>query len=167
MNLKRIYKQISLEHPDIDTWEATSVRMEVGEGFADQVLAAITCETTDEPWENFRAFEKVAIIINDRDIIPNIIQNLCPRELAYAAYVLKRDWPDKLFNDEVCKYIASVYDEWGFVVAPPTVSFIQPFLKLIKLTKSQASIQESYLTEIENYVKLKSGELGKGIGAFL
>lgn len=163
MNIHSLYEAIKAKHPNIDSWDSVSVRLEFGSEGTDAVAASILCGASSEPWESFRAFEKVAVVINNRQVIPDILQDLQPKEIAYAAFMLKYYWPKEQFNDEVTKYMASVLDECGFVVAPAQLTFVQPFLKLLKLSPEQAAIQKTYLQEVDDYCGLMKGaDIGGG-----
>lgn len=154
MNIKNVYDKVKGIHPDIDSWETVSIRMEFGPDAVDSIAAAILCGSTDEPWLSLRAFEKVAIVINDRPVMVDILQDLLPRDLAYAVTVLKTYWPNEKFNDEVAKYTAAVFDINGIVVAPTEVEFIQPFLPLVRLSEDQATVQKAYIQEIKDYCEI-------------
>jgi hypothetical protein len=149
------YNKAKKEHPDIDEWSASTVFEEFGDD-ADAILAGSTCETSELPWEDDSVFEKVVLVLNHRPVMADIRQTLSTKEIAYAVKVLKEKYPEDTFNDVVTKYIAYTAAEEGFAVMPDVLSFAQRFLPVIRLSEEQESIQEMYLTEVEEYIAIRS-----------
>lgn len=152
MDILAIYKELEEAHPGITEWESESIVHEYGIGALDIISTIINCATTLGPWENWRIFEKVAVVLNRREVIGDIVQELDPREATYAVYLLKKAFPDRQFNDEVSSFIGLWYKEGGLVVAHPEVSFIQPYLRLVRLTTEMEEVQRRYLEEISAYI---------------
>lgn len=157
MQVVNCYLTAKKKYPDIDEWLAISVMHEFDEEQASAILAMGCCYTTDRPWEDFRVFEKVVLVLNERLVFGDIIQDLDIKEIAYAICILKRLFPDKLFNDEIAKYIAIEATQEGFVVLPPELSFAQRFIPITYLKRDQEQIQALYLEEVEGYKSLMDG----------
>lgn len=149
------YDKAKKEHPDIDEWSAATVFEEFGDD-ADAILAGSTCEITDAPWEDPAVFEKVVLVLNHRPVMADMRQEVSVKEIAYAVKTLKQRYPDDGFNDVVCKYIAGVAAEEGFAVLPTEIEFSQRFLPVIKLSPEQEEIQSAYLTEVNDYIAMRT-----------
>ena len=153
MDILAIYKELEDAHPGISEWESESIVHEYGLGSLDIIATIINCATTLGPWENWRVFEKVAVVLNRREVIGDIVQELEPREATYAVYLLKQAFPERQFNDDIASFIGLWYKEGGLVVAHTEVDFIQPYLRLIKLTPEMEAVQRRYLEEISTYIE--------------
>lgn len=154
MDILKVYNELEKEHPGIKDWEAESIAHEYGPEAVDIVSTIINCATTLGPWESWRIFEKVAIVLNKRPVIGDIVQELEPREVVYAVHLLKKAFPERDFNDDVAQFISIWFKEGGLVVAHPIVKFIQSYLRLIKLTPEMEKIQGRYLEEINAYIEV-------------
>lgn len=154
MQVFEYYMQAKAQHPDIDEWLPESVTLEFGEDNLDTIMAAKYCFTSDMPWEDMRVFEKVVLVLNGRLVFGEIMQDLDVREIAYAVAVMKRLFPENLFNDEIAKYIAIEATQEGFVVLPPEIGFAQRFLPMVYLSREQEQVQMAYLQEVADYVQL-------------
>lgn len=150
-----LYDKAKKEHPDIDEWSAATVFEEFGDD-ADAILAGSACEVSEAPWEDPTVFEKVVLVLNHRPVMADMRQDLSVKEIAFAVKELKSRYPEDQFNDLVAKYIASVAAEEGFAVLPDEVEFSQRFLPVIKLSPEQESIQEAYLTEVNDYIAMRT-----------
>jgi hypothetical protein len=154
-NLNQAYDHLKKVVPDIDTWESLSIRLEYGDEACERINTLILCGETEEPWTTWQAFEKVAIVLNGRQLLGDVVQELDSREIAYTVSILKESYPNENFNDDVCDFMVGILLNEGFLVAPPTLSFLQPFLPLRKLNTDQQKIQAAYIMEVEDYVRLK------------
>lgn len=156
-----LYNAISAEHPDISDWEAESIALEFGADMVDYVCACNLLFHTDLPWENWRAFEKVCAVLNDRPVLGDVVQDMDSKEINFAVHIMKKYFPDEAFNDEVCGFmIAELLDD-GVMVCPPTLSFLQDFIPKRFLTKEQEQLQLAYMNEMDTYTAIKAVEVGE------
>ena len=152
----KLYDNLKKVYPDLDTWEAESY----GDTFSnienakDILPVVVLCETTRLPWEDLLVFQKVCLIINERDVFFDIKQDLSINEIAYAVSILKQRYPDELFNDSVSEYIATEAIDEGFVVLPHVIHFAQRFIPNYYINKDQEELQRIHLQEAENYKTL-------------
>lgn len=144
-------------YPDIDTWEAESVAKELGEDKVDAIQAAMLCEMCMAPWEDMTVFSKVALTLNDRLIYGDAQQDLDIKEIAYAVDIMKAEYPDNLFNDEVAKYIACEAIDEGFVVLPVSLAFAQHLIPNVFINPEQEQVQILCLNEVNAYKALLDG----------
>lgn len=155
------YNAISQAHPDIGDWEAESIAAELGADVVDYVCACNLLFHTDLPWENWRAFEKVAVVLNDRPVVGDIIQDLDSREICFAAYIMKKHFPNEAFNDDVCQFMVAELLDDGIIVCPPSLEFLQPHMPKKYLDREQEQMQIAYMNEMEVYTKIKAKETGE------
>ena len=101
------YKKAKSKFADFDTWIAESIREEYGPEFVAPLMAAKICKTTRLPWENVEVFENVALVLNGREALPGIDQEISIKEIAFAVATLKQEFPDDEFNDFICQYFAA------------------------------------------------------------
>lgn len=148
------YKKAKATHPDFDTWVAEAIREEYGPEFVPPLMAAKICYTTRLPWENVEVFENIVLVMNGRDAIPGIDQDISIKEIAFAVATLREEFPDDEFNDFICQYFAAEAGEEGIVVLPPELSSGQRFIPMIYLNEEQQQVQNMYLEEIRDYVKV-------------
>jgi hypothetical protein len=148
------YNRLKAEHPDLDEWVSEAIALEFGEDMLDVIHTAAVCHESYLPWLDWRAFEKVAVVINGREVIGDIVQDLDPKEIAYAALVLKAYFPDHEYDEEVCRYMALILADSGLVIAPPQLDFLQPYLPMVKLDADQEKVQEIYLSRVLEYIRL-------------
>ena len=161
LQIFKLYDDLKTVYPDIDKWEAESVALELPHiDEADDIIPAISlCENTREPWEDVLVFQKVCLLINGRMVFFDVEQNMSIREIAYAVTILKKRYPDELFNDDVSKYIATEAIEEGFVVLPESISFAQRYVPNIFIDPEQEAVQRAYLNEASNYTDLMNDKL--------
>lgn len=157
MKVFDFYLSAKAKHKDIDDWLSESISLEFGNDKLDIISASSACFTSDRPWEDFRVFEKVALVLNDRYVFGDIVQDLDVKEIAYAVTLLKKMFPDNLFNDEVSKFIAIEAADEGFVILPEVLEFAQRFIPVTYLDRAQEQIQMAYLQEVEDYKALMDG----------
>ena len=160
-SIKKLYDVLVKKIPNLSDWLSESITHEFGDT-ADIVQVAILASTTDLPWTDIRAFEKVVVALNDREVLGDIYQDLDAREIGWGVHVLRSDYPSEQFNDDVCKFIAYRLQMEGIVIAPPSLDFVQPFMQLIPLSKEQQVVQKAYMEEIESYIKLMSSDYPLG-----
>jgi hypothetical protein len=157
MKVIEFYLSAKAKHPDIDDWLAESVVAEYGYDSLDAIQAIRACFVTDLPWEEFRVFEKVVLVLNDRLVFGEIVQDLDIKEIAYAVSILKGMFPENMFNDEISKYIAIEATQEGFIVLPEELEFAQRFIPVSYLTREQEQVQMAYLQEVADYKKMADG----------
>ena len=155
MNVKGYYENLKKTFPDIDSWLYESITHEFGENNADKVQVLITLNNSNLAWENYFMFEKVAIILNDRELLSSIRQELSPMEVAYAAIWLKKEFPERVLEDEVLKYIADIFVNDGLIIAPSTLQVLEKYLPILSLTKEQREVQRAHLRQIETYINFR------------
>ena len=156
-----LYLAISAEHPDVSDWEAESIAIEFGEDMVDYISACNLLYHTNLPWENRSAFEKCALVINDRMVIGDVIQDLDSKEISYTGYIMKKHFKDEDFNDEVCSYMIAELMEDGIVICPDVLAFLQPHIPRVFLSDEQERLQVAYIDEIGTYIAVKGGEAGE------
>lgn len=147
----RLYDAAKEKFPDFDSWVSEAVRDEFGEDKRDALMAAKICKTTRLPWENPDVFEKIALVMNGRTILPDVIQDASMKEITFAVQVLKKEFPEDDYNDTMCTYFVAEAEEEGMCVFPPCLSFAQPLMSPRFLTEKQQSIQNEYLEECKVY----------------
>ena len=157
MDIKAAYAALTAKYSDIAEWLHDSYIRTFGDTTADDVELIVLLNTSDEPWENPEVFEKAVVILNNREVIGDMTQEISPIEIAYAVSTMKKNFPDNQFNDSVAAYITRIFDEYGLVVAPPELSFIKHLLPILKLTPGQEAVQKAQLKEIATYIKYKGG----------
>lgn len=150
------YRKAKAKFKDFDTWEAEAVRDEFGVELQAPLMAAKICNTTRLPWENPEVFENIALVLNGREAIPDVDQDISIKEIAFAVRCLREEFPDEEFNDYICKYFAAEAGEEGIVVLPPDLKSGQRFIPPIFLTDEQQDIQKAYADEVTTYVKYMS-----------
>lgn len=160
-SIKKLHDVLLKRFPNLDEWLSESITHEFGDS-ADVVQAAILASSTDLPWTDIRAFEKIVVALNDREVIGDIFQELDAREIAYGVSTLQRDFPEEQFNDDVCKFIAYRLQMEGIVIAPPSLEFVQPFITLMQLSADQQQVQRAYMEEVESYIKLMNSGKSEG-----
>lgn len=151
------YDAAKKKFKDFDDWVSEAVRAEFGDALVDPLMSAKICKTKRLPWEDPTVFEKVAIVLNGRPVIANLDQDLSVKEIAFAVTVLKKEFPDDLFNDSVAKYIAAEAGEEGICVLPKELEFAQRYIPVIYLNKVQQQTQLDYQSEIEDYITIMQG----------
>lgn len=151
-----IYNKAKAEFPDFDTWIAEAIREEYGSEFVAPLMAAKICKTSRLPWENVEVFENIALVMNGREALPGVDQDISIKEIAFAVETLKKEFPNDEFNDFICQYFAAEAGEEGIVILPPALSAGQRFIPMIYLNKEQQQVQKLYLEEISDYVKIMS-----------
>lgn len=142
------YEHAYGKYPDIDSWCAATVYKEFPD-IAEEILAESICHTSELPWEDPAVFAKVALIINGREPIAEIQQELSVPEIAYAVNKLHACFADEHFNDAVASYIAAVCIEEGYTIAPKVLSFAQPRIPITQLTPEQRSILDAKLRAVD------------------
>lgn len=154
------YKKAKEKFKDFDTWVAEAVRSEFGDDLVAPLMAAKIAKTTRLPWENPVVFENVALVLNGREVIPDVTQDISVKEIAFAVKCLRTEFPDDDFNDYVCQYFAAEAGEEGMTVLPPELKSAQRFIPPIFLNKEQQAIQNEYLEETKVYVEYMSSASG-------
>jgi hypothetical protein len=149
----RLFEDCKRKHKDIDTWVAEAVRAEFGADKMPAIMAAKICKNSRLPWENASVFENIALVLNGREVFPEIDQDITVKEIAYAVKVMKSQFPDEDFNDYVCQYWAAEAGEEGIAVLPPELKSAQRFIPPLFLNKEQQEVQNLYLEEIADYIK--------------
>lgn len=147
-----IFRQYDLakeKFPDFDTWVSEAVHDEFGEDLRDVLMAAKICKTTRLPWENPDVFEKIALVLNGRMVLPNVIQDATMKEITFAVECLQKEFPDDEFSDLLHTYFIAEADEEGMVVLPPCLSFVK--MPPVFLNEEQQHIQNEYLEECKVY----------------
>ena len=152
MEVFKKYERAKALHPDIDEWLAESVRKEFDED-ADAILAVTALENSELPWEDPLVFARMVVILNERELLADIIQEINTPEVAYTVYLLKQRYPEDHFNDTVASFIADVITEEGYAIAPKVLSFVQPYIPIQQLTKEQMEVQLAYHNAVEEYIK--------------
>lgn len=147
----RKYDEAKAKFPDFDSWISEAVREEFGEDLRSALMAAKICKTTRLPWENPDVFEKIAIVLNGREVLPDVIQDASMKEITFAVQVLQKEFPEDAFNDMVCTYFVAEAQEEGMCIFPECMSFAQPYMPPIFLTDEQQTIQNQYLEECKVY----------------
>lgn len=148
----KTYSAAKKVHPDIDEWLVESVRHEFGE-LADSIIAGSVCATTEEPWESPQVFERVVLLLNNREVVGDLEQELSVPEIAYAVERLKKEFPEELFNADIAKYIVAVALGSGNYILPPELSFAQGYIPVTKLTPAQEEVQRLHLSNVKDYIK--------------
>lgn len=161
MQVFKYYENIKYVYPDIDSWDHESIEAELTNtvNSADLIYAVSLCENTLYPWEQLLVFQKICLLLNDRNVFFDVKQDISVKEIAYAVTCLKKRYPDHLFNDEVSAYIATEALEEGFVVLPHILSFSQRFIPNIFISSDQEVVQQAYLNEVENYATLLNSNI--------
>ena len=154
------YDKAKQKFKDFDTWVAEAIRAEFGDDLVGPLMAAKIAKTSRLPWENPTVFENIVLVLNGRDALPDIDQDVSVKEIAFAVKCLKKEFPDDDFNDYVCQYWAAESGEEGIAVLPPELKSAQRFIPAIYLSKEQQSIQNAYLEEIRDYVNIMSEASG-------
>lgn len=154
------YNKAKQKFKDFDTWVAEAIRAEFGNDLVAPLMAAKIAKTSRLPWENPTVFENIVLVLNGRDALPDIDQDVSVKEIAFAVKCLKKEFPDDDFNDYVCQYWAAESGEEGIAVLPPELKSAQRFIPAIYLNKEQQSIQNAYLEEIRDYVSIMSEASG-------
>lgn len=150
----RLFDECKKKNKDLDTWVAEAVRAEFGEDKLPAIMAAKICYNSRLPWENATVFENIALVLNGREVFPEIDQDITVKEIAYAVKVLKEKFPDEEFNDYVCQYWAAEAGEEGIAVLPPELKSAQRFIPPLFLNDEQQTIQNLYLEEIADYIEI-------------
>lgn len=153
----REYNKAKKKFPDLDTWVAEAIRSEFGEDLLGPIMAAKIAKTSRLPWENPTVFENIVLVLNGREVIPDVDQDVTIKEIAFAVKCLKAEFPDEEFNDYICQYFAAEAGEEGIAILPPELASGQRFIPPLFLNKEQQSIQNEYLAEIKDYVAFMSG----------
>lgn len=149
-----LYEEKKAQYPDLNEWDATAVREEFGEQLQAPIMAAKICKTTRLPWTDANVFENVALVLNGREALPDIDQDISIKEIAFAVACLKHDFPDDEFEEPVLKYFAAEAGEEGMCILPPELSEGQKYIPPIYLNTEQQQIQNAYLSECKDYVKI-------------
>lgn len=148
------YNKAKSKFADFDTWIAESIREEYGPEFVAPLMAAKICKTTRLPWENVEVFENVVLVLNGREALPGVDQEISVKEIAFAVATLKQEFPNDEFNDFICQYFAAEAGEEGIVVLPEELSAGQRYIPMIYLNEEQQHVQKLYLEEIRDYVNI-------------
>ena len=148
------YKKAKAQFSDFDTWIAEAIREEYGPEFVAPLMAAKICKTSRLPWENVEVFENIVLVMNGREALPGVDQDVSVKEIAFAVAVLKKEFPDDEFNDFICQYFAAEAGEEGIAILPPELSSGQRFIPMIYLNEEQQQVQKMYLEEIRDYVNI-------------
>lgn len=152
----REYKKAKKRFPDIDTWVAEAIRSEFGEDLLGPIMAAKIAKNSRLPWENPEVFENIVLVLNGREALPDIEQDVTIKEIAFAVKCLRDEFPKEKFNDYVCQYFAAEAGEEGIAVLPPELASAQRFIPPIFLNKEQQEIQNAHLEEIRDYINFLS-----------
>ena len=144
-------------NPEMGSWLATTMFETFGQEKADRLMAIEAMFTDNRAWEDIRLFEKVVLVLNGRMLFADIMQELDVKEISYAVHIMRETFPERMFNDEVSKYIAIMATKEGVLVLPPPIHFAQRFLPLIKLDKGQEQVAMAILHECTDYTDLMEG----------
>lgn len=147
----KLYDAAKKKFPDFDTWVAEAISSEFGHDKLGPLMTAKILKTTRGPWEKPDIFEKIALVINGREVIPDVDQDISIKEIVFAVRVIQKEFPDDEFNDSVCQYFAAEAGEEGILVLPPELSAAQRYMPVLYLSKEQQSIQNAYLEECKIY----------------
>lgn len=149
-----LYDEAKLKFPDLVDWDATAVREEFGYMNQAPIMAAKICKTTRLPWTDATVFENVALVLNGREAIPDVDQDISVKEIAFAVACLKHEFPNDDFEAPVLKYFAAEAGEEGMVVLPPELKGGEQYIPPIYLNEEQQKIQNAYLDECKDYVQI-------------
>lgn len=149
-----VYKKAKKKFPDLDTWVAEAISSEFGYDLLPVIMTGKIAFTTRLPWENVTVFENIVLVLNGREALPDIDQDISIKEIAYAVKCLKAQFPNDDFNDFVCQYIAAEAGEEGIAILPPELKSSQRFIPTLYLNKEQQEVQRLYLDEIKEYIKI-------------
>lgn len=145
------YERAKEKFPDLDNWVSEAICDEFGEDMRSVLMAAKICKTTTLPWTNPDVFEKIAIVLNGREVLPDIIQDATMKEITFAVQVLQKEFPDEEFGELLHTYFAAEADEEGMCILPPCLSFAQYKISPVFLNSEQQHIQNEYLEECKVY----------------
>lgn len=157
----REYDRAKNKFKDFDTWEAEAVRAEFGQDKQGPLMAAKICKTSKLPWDNPTVFENIALVLNGREALPDVDQDISVKEIAYAVKVLTKEFPGEEFGDNILRYFAAEAGEEGMAVLPVELRKGQQYIPNIFLNNEQQAIQRAYLDECKAYVDMLSkSEIG-------
>lgn len=148
------YADAKKKYSDFDTWIAEAIRDEYGEDMVAPLMSAKIAKTSKLPWDNPVVFEKIALTLNGRMVLPDIDQDISVKEIAFAVKCLKQEFPDDDFDTKVLQYFAAEAGEEGIAILPPELKEAQSLIPPIFLNKEQQAIQNAYLDEIKDYVEV-------------
>lgn len=84
------YDKAKQKFKDFDTWVAEAIRAEFGDDLVAPLMAAKIAKTSRLPWENPTVFENIVLVLNGRDALPDIDQDVSVKEIAFAVKCLKK-----------------------------------------------------------------------------
>ena len=136
------YKKAKAQFSDFDTWIAEAIREEYGSEFVAPLMAAKICKTSRLPWENVEVFENIVLVMNGREALPGVDQDVSVKEIAFAVAVLKKEFPDDEFKDALSLAPAdSVSLEFSLPFAELSV-----FVEMLESTCDSESTLEELLS---------------------
>lgn len=149
-----LYDEAKIKFPDLDEWDATAIREEFGILNQGPLMSAKICKTTRLPWTDATVFENVALVLNGREALPDIDQDISIKEIAFAVACLVHEFPEDYFEEPILKYFAAEAGEEGMAILPPELQEGQKYIPPMYLTNEQQKIQNAYLAECKDYVKI-------------
>lgn len=158
----KLYNAAKKEFPDFNSWVAEAISSEFGYDKLGPLMAAKICKTTRGTWEKPDVFERIVLVLNGREVIPDVDQDVSIKEIVFAVRVLRKEFPNDEFNDSVCQYFAAEAGEEGMLILPPELKAAQRYMPVIFLNKEQQSIQNAYLDECKVYADYMEKVSGGG-----
>lgn len=152
----REYEKAKSKFKDLDTWTAEAIKAEFGADKQGPLMAAKIAKTTKLPWKNPTVFENIALVLNGREALPDVDQDISVKEISYAVKVLNSEFPNDEFDEAILKYFAAEAGEEGMTVLPPNMRGGQKYIPNIFLNIEQQHIQKAYLEECQAYVDMLS-----------
>jgi len=131
-----------------------------------KIMAGLVLKTTSKFWNDITAFEKIALVLNNRLVSFTEYQELSPAEIAWAVTEAGLITHPEPLGDDVRIYIAKILHDEGYDLSPFPLGEVQSQLNdinniMLDITdkKERQTIQRIKHDAVNNYVRSQLMEM--------